>query len=73
MVSDVYTPGKTWSGFNSIGGTAVGNVSVVNYGTQLEVYARQSDGSVKSDVWTPGKSWSGWNSIGGVSPATRSP
>jgi hypothetical protein len=65
--SDVYTPGKTWSGWTSIGGDLGDDPTAVeydtsNYGAQLEVFGENA-GTVYSDVYTSG--WSGWMSLGG--------
>jgi NlpC/P60 family len=64
--SDVYTPGKTWSGWQSLGGDLVGRPTAVQYGGQMQVFGRTSAGATESDVYTSslGK-WSGWQSIGG--------
>jgi hypothetical protein len=63
--SDVYTPGKSWSGWNSIGGNIAGDPVAVQYSTQMQVFGRAANGQTYSDAYTPGKSWSGWNSIEG--------
>jgi hypothetical protein len=65
--SDAYTPGKTWSGWTSIGGDLGDDPTAVeydtsNYGAQLEVFGENA-GTVYSDVYTSG--WSGWMSLGG--------
>jgi len=69
--SNVWTPSKTWSGWNSIGGVLADDPTALeydtsNYGAQLEVFGRTSGGTTYSDVWTPSSAkWSGWISLGG--------
>jgi hypothetical protein len=68
--SDVWTPGKSWSGWNSIGGGLTGDPTALeydtsNYGQQLEVFGRYG-GTTYANVWTPASAkWSGWISLGG--------
>jgi hypothetical protein len=68
--SDVYSPGKGWSGWTSLGGTIADDPTSVEYdtqayGAQLEVFGRTSGGSTYSKVYTPNSGWSGWMDIGG--------
>jgi hypothetical protein len=68
--SDVYTPGKSWSGWTSLGGTIADDPTAVEYNTttygdQMEVFGRTSGGSVYSRVYTPNSGWSEWMSLGG--------
>ncbi|HEX4721729.1 MAG TPA: NlpC/P60 family protein, partial [Pseudonocardiaceae bacterium] len=64
--ADVYTPGKGWSGWTSLGGTLADDPTAVQYGTQLQVFGRAANGHTYSDVWTPNTGWSGWTDLGGV-------
>ena len=63
--SDVYTPGKGWSGWQGLGGVLAGDPTAIQYGSQMEVFGRTSGGGTYSDVYTPGKGWSGWQNLGG--------
>jgi hypothetical protein len=38
---------------------------VVQYGSQMQVFGRDSSGAAYSRVYTPGSGWSGWNDLGG--------
>jgi hypothetical protein len=68
--SDVWTPGKTWSGWQSIGGDLTDDPAALeydtsNYGQQMQVFGEDA-GTVYSNVYTPGSGkWSGWMNLGG--------
>ncbi|KAL3959169.1 hypothetical protein ACCO45_007331 [Purpureocillium lilacinum] len=62
--------GKEWSGWYSIGGTAVGSPKVVSWGQQrLDVFIRGPDNAVYHKGWH-GSHWRpspfGWYNLGGV-------
>jgi hypothetical protein len=69
--SDVWTPGKSWSGFKSIGGNITDDPTALEYdtstsGQQMEVFGKFGS-TVYANVWTPSSgTWSGWKSLGGT-------
>ncbi|MEV6849298.1 glycoside hydrolase, partial [Actinoplanes sp. NPDC051411] len=47
------------------GGGSLGKLAAVQFGQQMQVFGRGTDGHGYSDVWTPGGGWSGWQDLGG--------
>jgi hypothetical protein len=58
-ISAFVTPG----GLTSTGSFA--SAPVVQYGSQMQVFGRDSSGATYSRVYTPSSGWSGWNDLGG--------
>jgi hypothetical protein len=64
---DNYGTSSGWSGWytNGIGGQVTDSVSAVQYGQQLLLFARGTDGQAYEDRWQSPGPWSGWHGIGG--------
>lgn len=66
----VFVPGEGWRAWTDLGGSLLGQPSVVLYGNQLQVWARGTDNSIFQLVYDGG--WRPWTSIGG-GPMTSDP
>jgi Matrixin/IPT/TIG domain len=62
--------GSTWSGWQSLGGYVISNISSVTLGSDTYIFVNGSDRGVWYNKRT-GTSWGGWQSLGGI--ATSNP
>jgi hypothetical protein len=63
---EAFVPGHGWSGWASRGGAFTSGPAVGSYADgALNIWARGTDGALKSMGWT-GSAWTGWIDMGGI-------
>ena len=58
--------GAGWSSWTDMGGSFVGNPYAIQYGSDMNLFARGTDNRIYHRYWSySGQFWSGWGSLGG--------
>lgn len=60
-----YNNGSGWSSWASLGSTTMrGNPRVIQYGSEVDVFALGADNHPYKNTWQPSSGWGGWSSLG---------
>jgi hypothetical protein len=61
------TPGASWTGWSSLGGTFTGTPAVTYHDGRFDLFAINANGAMSHRIWDNG--WQDWTSLGGTFPA----